>query len=761
MKPNWKTLFILTTCCTLGLMTTVRAQVSSDGTLSTTVTNPDNLNFTINNGNRVGGNLFHSFREFSVPNGGSAVFQNALDVQNIINRVTGGSLSQINGLIQSQGSANLFLLNPAGIFFGPNARLNIGGSFFATTADSLLFDNGFEFSATNPQAPPLLTVNIPVGLRFRDNPSNITNASSNFGLKVPSGQTLALVGGNVSMDGGQLNAYSGRVELGGLAEPGTLALSVDGDNLSLRFPDNVKRASVSLTNRSGVFVSGAGGGNIAVNAKNLDILGGSILSAGIGEGLGTPETVAGDIALNAVGTVTINQASRLSNTVADNATGNAGNINIKAAGDISINNLGRLPALNAGSSGRGRSGNVSLQANGSIFVSGESLESVDSVISTFSEGQSLGSGDISLNASGGIFLNNAFFGAASFGGNGGNISLQGNNEISLANNSSLVSAAFTRGSSGSITLNSTGPISIQNTLVNTAVGEEGSNTTQVGNAGNINISGRSVSLTGGSEISSRSFSGVNSGNINVNATEFVEISGNAPEIPRPESDRANSFPYTTLATTSEQFARGASGNITVNTPNLRISDGASVRADTRSNSIGGSVNINANVVDITSGGQIFTTAFSTGNAGNIQLIVRDRLNISGSNPSIADIFNQIAIAQNRGRTEAEIQLGSPNSQAGIFANSSGTGQGGNLSITGNTLNLDRGVLSASTASGDGGNINLNLRNFIRLRNESLISADARGQQVRIYEFMFFMWMILFVTPRSLIDEDSSKNSESN
>ncbi|WP_051502943.1 filamentous hemagglutinin N-terminal domain-containing protein [[Scytonema hofmanni] UTEX B 1581] len=129
MQWSWKRLFILTTCCTLGLMTSVRAQVSADGTLSTTVTSPNNLNFTINNGDRVGGNLFHSFREFSVPNNGSAVFQNALDVQNIISRVTGGSLSQINGLIQAQGTANLFLLNPAGIFFGQNARLNIGGSF--------------------------------------------------------------------------------------------------------------------------------------------------------------------------------------------------------------------------------------------------------------------------------------------------------------------------------------------------------------------------------------------------------------------------------------------------------------------------------------------------------------------------------------------------------------------------------------------------------------------------------------------------------
>lgn len=197
----------------------VKAQVSSDGTLSTTVT-PNGPDFTIDNGDRVGGNLFHSFKEFS-PRAGSVIFNNALDVQNIINRVTGGSVSDINGLMKAQGSANLFLLNPAGIIFGPNARLEIGGSFFASTAESLLFD-GFEFSATNPQAlPPTLNINIPIGLRFRDKPETITvkgyghkleptmGASANFNstnlnnipgqnalalLEVPAGKTLAFVG---------------------------------------------------------------------------------------------------------------------------------------------------------------------------------------------------------------------------------------------------------------------------------------------------------------------------------------------------------------------------------------------------------------------------------------------------------------------------------------------------------------------------------------------------------------------------------------
>jgi filamentous hemagglutinin family protein len=109
----------------------VNAQVIPDGTLKTTVSQSGN-NFTITNGDRVGNNLFHSFSQFSIPSKGSAFFNNASDIQNIFSRVTGGSVSNIDGLIQANGSANLFLLNPSGIIFGPNAKLDISGSFVAT-----------------------------------------------------------------------------------------------------------------------------------------------------------------------------------------------------------------------------------------------------------------------------------------------------------------------------------------------------------------------------------------------------------------------------------------------------------------------------------------------------------------------------------------------------------------------------------------------------------------------------------------------------
>ena len=183
------------------LQTPAYAQVIEDGSLPTRITTTDNLSFTIdsiNNKNRVGNNLFHSFKEFSIPTGGSAIFNNSTDVVNIINRVTGGNISKIDGLIKANGKANLFLINPTGIVFGKDARLDIGGSFFGSTAESIKFADDIEFSAIDMKTPPLLSINVPLGLQMGNNSAAIevqgngyTNASNdNNSLQVKSGQTF-------------------------------------------------------------------------------------------------------------------------------------------------------------------------------------------------------------------------------------------------------------------------------------------------------------------------------------------------------------------------------------------------------------------------------------------------------------------------------------------------------------------------------------------------------------------------------------------
>lgn len=151
------------------------AQVTSDGTVNTQV-NQNGSIAEIMGGETRGSNLFHSFQDFSVPTGNEAFFNNADSISNILSRVTGGNISNIDGAIRANGSASLFLINPAGIIFGEGARLDIGGSFYGSSASSILFEDG-EFSAADLENPPLLTVNAPIGLGFRDNPGDIINRS--------------------------------------------------------------------------------------------------------------------------------------------------------------------------------------------------------------------------------------------------------------------------------------------------------------------------------------------------------------------------------------------------------------------------------------------------------------------------------------------------------------------------------------------------------------------------------------------------------
>ena len=190
---------------------------ASDGT-GTQVT-PVGNDHTITGGTTSGDNqnLFHSFTEFNLNPGESATFITDPAILNILSRVNGGNASIIDGLLQVSGSnANLFLINPNGILFGPNAALNLQGSFTAATADQVNFATGAFGAVGSPNYTAL--VGDPQNFRFTlDNPGSVVNAGT---LNVRPGESVVLVGGQV-LTTGTITAPGGDVIISAV-EGGTL-----------------------------------------------------------------------------------------------------------------------------------------------------------------------------------------------------------------------------------------------------------------------------------------------------------------------------------------------------------------------------------------------------------------------------------------------------------------------------------------------------------------------------------------------------------
>jgi filamentous hemagglutinin family protein len=698
------------------------AQITPDNTLGTERSRLDS-NVLINNvlGDKINGgairdsNLFHSFSEFNINDGQRVYFSNPSGVLNILTRVTGGNASNILGTLGADGNANLFLINPNGILFGKNASLDVRGSFVGTTANGLQFGNQGVFSATNPQAPALLTVN-PSALVFSQVQANagiqnnaIAPAGKDpagfdaLGLRVPDGKSSLLVGGNVNLDGGQLNAYGGRVELGGLAEPGNVDLLFNGGNLSLKFPENVTRADVSLTNKAGIYVTGAGGGNLAINARNLEILQGSILSAGIGAGLGTPDTVAGDITLNATGEIQVADGSLIRNLVRKDSKGNGGNIFINS-GSFKLQDDAQLQALTYG---QGNAGNVSVTAKDTVSLT-DSYSRINSFVGTGAVGNG---GNIDINARTLSLTDGAsMFSSVEAGGVGkaGNIDIDAAS-LSLQDGAQLVAVSRGQGNAGNITINAREKVSLDGSINNFGSGLFADvENTGIGKGGDIRIFTRSLSVTNAAAIVARTAGQGDAGTIEINASDSVNISGNNL------ATGYSSGLFTSTFTTSI----GKGGDIAIDTNKLQISSGGLIDSRTRNNDKGGDITVKANFVELTNGGNLLTSTSGFGSAGKIKINANSQIFISGIDNTFNDRLSQIG----------EQPFIGVDATSGLFVLSTASGVAGNIEVESPKITLDDGgTLNAESSSGNGGNINVN-SDVLLLQRGGQISTTAGTAQ---------------------------------
>ncbi len=742
------------------------AQIVPDNTLGN---EPSRLtNDVIAGGATRGANLFHSFSEFNIGEGQQVYFANPNGIQRILSRVTGTSRSEILGTLGVLGNADLFLINPNGILFGPNAQLDLRGAFIASTGNSLVFSNEDSFSTIDPR-PPLLTVNVPVGLQIGSSPGDITIQGTAIALR--SGRTLGLIGGNVTFaENAVVFNRPGRFEIGGLSDAGTLAISEINNQFFLQFPQGVPRADVSLFEDSQVGVLGIGG-DLKVSARNITLNPGS-LAIGITAATGTPGRQAGDLVLDATDTIRLSgePTSSIFNASFPGSQGQPGNIRITAK-TVSIADGG---VISSDIRGVGNGGNISIQAD-SLVVSGEDSDGFVSSISSQVGRTGIGDGGKiqvsvrSLTLSGGAQITSNVFGR----GNAGNIAIESREQILLDGSSRRGFASGFSSGVGSNSLGQGGSIDVTAPFLSLTNGASlDVRTLGQGNAGNLNVTAGTVLLSGQSDFTAATGGTGNAGaialtigdtltlnqasairsnvlanargdgsNINITTVALQVLGGSSLQTSTAGQGSAGKVAINArdavvldgsgndsvlTGITSQVFpsAIGNGNSIDISTRELSILNRARIDASTRGQGEAGNINIVANQVDLAAGGQLRTITGGVSDAGNIIVMGSDRVTLRGSDSGL--FANTEAGSTGKGGTIvlASHRL-SLHDRAQISVDSQGSGEGGDIQIRADALTLDtNSAISAQTVSNTGGNLDLNVRDLLLLRQNSTISTTA-------------------------------------
>lgn len=685
-------------------------EVVPDGTVPSQVQlDPTSQGFVVRGGEISGTNLFHSFETFS-PGTRSVLFDLQVGgfeaIERIFSRVTGAEASYIDGLLQTSGGnhPDLFLMNPHGLIFGPNAALDVGSSFFGTTAESIQFGDGLSFSTRASPPGVLLSLSVPVGLQLGQNPGAISlagpgheivvappsalpipfqavSADYEKGLSLSPGNTLALVGNGLAIDGGTIQSQlgpspfpQGGVQFSlGSGKDGTVLLQPHPQwGWALDYGNLASSSDIVLKNHTRIDGTGFLPSTIHISGHDVELIDSSVVySQNFGAATNGDLLVEADGRLFVGGTLSpLEIPSAIRNSVI--AQGHGGNIGIRA-GNVIVEGGGNIATT--AFLGAGNAGEVQIKVEEDLSLRG------------------------SVNAQGFSPFGTFITSTTATAGSGGGIDIE-TGRLTVETGSLISSSAlFGTGDAGDIQILARDSVLLQGVNpLNEFVAGIASSSFSAGNAGSIRIDTPRLSLLERGLVEANIYASGDAGNITVNAPEFVEIGGGASI-----TDPRSSYIASTARLTDNSFLRqlfslppaprGESGSVIINTSSLRLFDK----------------------------GRISTTNEGAGDAGSLK-IVADRL-------SLNDASLEAGTLEGNGGNIVikEVETLELRNESVISASAGGQGSGGNIEIAAETIiakpsgNSD---ITANAVANTGGEIMLDTSALVGLEVRQQLSSQS-------------------------------------
>lgn len=528
-------------------------------------------------GQQRGGNLFHSFGRLDLAAGESATFSGPSSVTNVLARVTGGA-STLDGTLRCTiPDANFYLVNPAGVVFGPNASLDVKGSFAVTTAAVVKLADGGQFHAARP-ADSVLTSAPPAAFGFlADRPAAVVVGNTAGDLAVPAGKVLSVVGGDIHITGGLLDAPGGQVNLVSVGSPGEVALDAAAVGAAAAATGFSRMGDVTLSDGGTVFTAAPRGGRVVVRGGNL-----TIDSAGITAVTGAQDGLGVDLSLT--GALAVTNGTIATDT---DGPGRAGDVVVSAAA-VTLDGQGAgdiFNGLSARTTGPGRGGDVRVQT-GTLTI----LNAAQLAADTTGAGRA---GDLTLDATAvvldgkgfdpfaaadplagtGLFARAGLGGAA---GAGGLITVRADS-LSVAGGAAVGGTTVGSGDAGSISVTAKSV-----TLDGQGLGQPTgliADTLSGGRAGRVDVTTDSLSVIGGGSVSASTFGAGDAGAVAITAKTVVVGNENGQGL--------------IAAASTTTGPGGNAGTIGVRADSLQVNPDGQISVDTTGRGAGGAIDITA------------------------------------------------------------------------------------------------------------------------------------------------------------------------